>query len=77
MGMQHRTAAPQIIANTILGGHPKTRAFSEPVPWKAIGWTTSGVLPLPGGVASVNGEGPAPKSAETAHAEVASVNGAT
>jgi len=42
MGMQHRTAAPQIIANTILGGHPKTRAFSEPVRRKAIGWTTSG-----------------------------------
>src|ERR1700736_5198253 len=29
MGMQHSTAAPQITANTALGGQPRTRALFE------------------------------------------------
>jgi hypothetical protein len=32
MGMQHSTAAPHIMANTALGGQPRTRALLEPDP---------------------------------------------
>src|SRR5580692_12640691 len=37
MGIQHSTAAPQITANTALGGQPSTRALVEPGPDTAAG----------------------------------------
>lgn len=42
IGMQHSTAAAQIIAKTILGGQPSTRAWLLSAPDAAAGWVTSG-----------------------------------
>src|ERR1700682_1722261 len=37
MGMQHSTEAPHIVANTALGGQPRTRILLEPDPDTAAG----------------------------------------
>ena len=42
MGMQHKTPAAHIIANTRLGGQPRTRALPGPAPDTVAGGATSG-----------------------------------
>src|SRR6267154_4460174 len=48
MGMQHSTPAPHIIANTALGGQPRTRALLEPDSDAATGNLTVHRPVLPG-----------------------------
>jgi hypothetical protein len=42
IGMQHSTAAPQIMTKTMFGLRPSTRSCAVPARDVVAGWTTSG-----------------------------------